>query len=87
MQFCAILLWVVDGGDVTVPRQPGWMRLQTRPFVVGANLPKHWRDGQSLISFDVKASEVLWVPRNRLNFRSLFTFAKTVQGYLAQYDG
>ena len=64
-QFCAILCKGglhcarVDctGGDVSAARQPGWMRLQTRPFAVGANLPKHWRDGQSVISFDVKASE------------------------------
>ena len=37
------------GGDVTGPRRPGWMRLQTRPLGVGGNLPKHWRDGQSVI--------------------------------------
>ena len=66
VQFYSWWVALVDGGDVTGTRQPGWMRLQTRPFAVGANLPKHWRDGQSLISFDVKASEVLWVPRNRL---------------------
>ena len=44
--------WValVDGGDVTGTRQPGWMRLQTRPFAVGANLPKHWKDGRWVIT-------------------------------------
>ena len=51
-------------GDVTGPRRPGWMRLQVRPLAVGANLPKHWRDGQKALegrTIDDQASEVLWV--------------------------
>ena len=45
-------------------RRPGWMRLQVRPLAVGANLPKHWRDGQKALegrTIDDQASEVLWV--------------------------
>ena len=38
------------GGDVTEARQPGWMGLQRRIFSVGANLPKHWKDGRWVIT-------------------------------------
>ena len=47
------ILWNICtfiGGDVTEARQPGWMGLQRRIFSVGANLPKHWKDGRWVIT-------------------------------------
>ena len=68
---CTTRWLALVAGDVTGPRRPGWMRLQVRPLAVGANLPKHWRDGvkhwrdgQKALegrTIDDQASEVLWV--------------------------